>query len=62
MSETEHVKRQYRVAWRTYAWAYTTVEAEDEDEAIELSFQKGRASFDQNRVIERIGQLAARYD
>jgi Tfp pilus assembly protein PilF len=30
--------------------------------AIELSFQKGRANFDQNRVIERIGQLSARGD
>jgi len=30
--------------------------------ALELSFQKGRAGFDQNRVIERIGQLAARVD
>jgi Flp pilus assembly protein TadD len=30
--------------------------------AIELSFQKGRANFDQKRVIERIGQLSARVD
>jgi tetratricopeptide repeat protein len=30
--------------------------------ALELSFQKGHANFDQNRVIERIGQLAARVD
>jgi Tfp pilus assembly protein PilF len=30
--------------------------------AIELSFHKGRANFDQNRVIERIGQLSARGD
>jgi Tfp pilus assembly protein PilF len=30
--------------------------------AIDLSFQKGRANFDQNRVIERIGQLSARHD
>jgi tetratricopeptide (TPR) repeat protein len=30
--------------------------------AIELSFAKGRANFDQNRVIERIGQLSARHD
>jgi tetratricopeptide (TPR) repeat protein len=30
--------------------------------AIELSFRKGRANFDQSRVIERIGQLSARYD
>lgn len=30
--------------------------------AIDLSFRKGRATFDQNRVIERIGQLSARYD
>ena len=30
--------------------------------AIDLSFQKGRANFDQNRVIERIGQLSARGD
>jgi Tfp pilus assembly protein PilF len=30
--------------------------------ALELSFQKGRASFDQQRVIERIGQLSARVD
>jgi tetratricopeptide (TPR) repeat protein len=30
--------------------------------AIELSFQKGRANFDQKSVIERIGQLSARYD
>jgi Tfp pilus assembly protein PilF len=30
--------------------------------ALELSFQKGHATFDQNRVIERIGQLAARVD
>ena len=28
--------------------------------ALELSFQKGRANFDQSRVIERIGQLSAR--
>ena len=28
--------------------------------ALELSFQKGHANFDQNRVIERIGQLSAR--
>ncbi|HTS54373.1 MAG TPA: tetratricopeptide repeat protein [Burkholderiales bacterium] len=30
--------------------------------ALELSFQKGHANFDQNRVIERVGQLAARVD
>ena len=30
--------------------------------AIDLSFQKGRANFDQKRVIERIGQLSARFD
>ncbi len=30
--------------------------------ALELSFQKGHANFDQSRVIERIGQLAARVD
>jgi Tfp pilus assembly protein PilF len=30
--------------------------------ALELSFQKRHANFDQNRVIERIGQLAARVD
>jgi tetratricopeptide (TPR) repeat protein len=30
--------------------------------ALELSFQKGHANFDQTRVIERIGQLAARVD
>jgi Tfp pilus assembly protein PilF len=30
--------------------------------ALELSFQKGRANFDQNRVIARIGQLSARVD
>jgi Flp pilus assembly protein TadD len=30
--------------------------------ALELSFQKGHANFDQNRVIERIGQLSARVD
>jgi Tfp pilus assembly protein PilF len=30
--------------------------------AVELSFQKGRANFDQKRVIERIGQLSARVD
>ena len=30
--------------------------------ALELSFQKGQANFDQNRVIERIGQLSARLD
>ena len=30
--------------------------------AIELSFQKGHANFDQKRVIERIGQLSARVD
>ena len=30
--------------------------------ALELSFQKGPANFDQNRVIERIGQLSARVD
>jgi tetratricopeptide (TPR) repeat protein len=30
--------------------------------ALELSFQKGQANFDQNRVIERIGQLSARVD
>ena len=30
--------------------------------AIELSFHKGRANFDQNRVIERIGQLSAQVD
>jgi Tfp pilus assembly protein PilF len=30
--------------------------------ALELSFQKGRANFDQQRVIERIGQLSARVD
>ena len=30
--------------------------------ALDLSFQKGHANFDQNRVIERIGQLAARVD
>jgi tetratricopeptide (TPR) repeat protein len=30
--------------------------------ALDLSFQKGHANFDQNRVIERIGQLSARVD
>ena len=30
--------------------------------AIDLSFQKGRANFDQKRVIERIGQLSAQTD
>jgi Tfp pilus assembly protein PilF len=30
--------------------------------AVELSFQKGHANFDQKRVIERIGQLSARVD
>lgn len=30
--------------------------------ALELSFQRGHANFDQNRVIERIGQLSARVD
>lgn len=28
--------------------------------ALDLSFKKGHANFDQNRVIERVGQLAAR--
>jgi tetratricopeptide (TPR) repeat protein len=30
--------------------------------ALDLSFQKGQSNFDQNRVIERIGQLSARVD
>ena len=30
--------------------------------ALDLSFKKGHANFDQNRVIERVGQLAARVD
>jgi Tfp pilus assembly protein PilF len=30
--------------------------------AIDLSFQKGRANFDQTKVIERIGQLSTRVD
>jgi hypothetical protein len=40
-SVPEPVKRRYRVQWRTYAWAYTTVEAEDEEDAIEQSFRNG---------------------
>jgi Tfp pilus assembly protein PilF len=30
--------------------------------AIDLSFKKGQVNFDQKRVIERIGQLSARFD
>jgi hypothetical protein len=30
--------------------------------AIDLSFKKGQVNIDQKRVIERIGQLSARFD